>query len=112
MQKLVQIKAFFGCAMRGGRLVVSREELIQLKDAIRGLGIEFVSEHQTQANIIAKEDECTVLEIHDQDWDYRGKEDSRHVGPPFACFAYTSTESGRDLVCGFVQERICGSRDS
>ncbi|MCL5410614.1 MAG: hypothetical protein M1324_02025 [Patescibacteria group bacterium] len=61
--------AFFGSSMRGGQAIVSRDELVQLKDAIRELGIKFVSEHQTQAGIIAKEDELSPVNIHDRDWE-------------------------------------------
>lgn len=65
-----RLKAFFGCSMRGGQALVSRENLQRLKDGLRELGIEFVSEHQTQPGIIAREDEITPLEIHDRDWAY------------------------------------------
>jgi len=48
-------KAFFACSMRGGYSSVSFEFLQQIPQALKDMGFELASEHQTQPDIIQKE---------------------------------------------------------
>lgn len=59
---------FFGCSMRGGYTVVSREELAKIPDIIEGLGCNLSSRHQTEKNILSKEDLLEKTQIHDRDY--------------------------------------------
>ncbi len=61
-------KVFFACSMRGGQGVVDQEYLRQIPEVLKELGLELVSEHQTQEGIIQKEDELTPADIHDRDY--------------------------------------------
>jgi len=62
---------FFGCAMRGGHSVISREELRELQQSVKSiLGYELASEHQTQNGIIGRENQLNPTEIHDRDWEF------------------------------------------
>lgn len=62
------MKVFFGCAMRGGQSVVSREDLALFPVLIEELGHELASKHQTEKGILQKEDLLTKSEIHDRDY--------------------------------------------
>ena len=61
-------KAFFACSMRGGHDVVSQEVLKQIPDALKEIGLELMSRHQTQDGIIQEEDQKTTVAIHDRDY--------------------------------------------
>lgn len=61
-------KAFFGCSMRGGFPYVSREFLQQIPKALENIGLELMSNHQTQEGILDKENQRTTVEIHDRDY--------------------------------------------
>src|SRR3989337_412180 len=62
------IKGFFACPMRGDRerLPIYRRIVTILGEE----GVELVSKHQTQENIISKENELDVIEIHDRDYNW------------------------------------------
>lgn len=68
-------KIFFGCSIRGGTTVVSREELARLPDIIEELGYTLASRHQTQAGIIERENEHTKTAIHDRDYKWETESD-------------------------------------
>lgn len=61
-------KIFFGCSMRGGREKVNLKSLAKIPDMIEKLGCSLMSKHQTQKNIIRKEDKLTKTQIHDRDY--------------------------------------------
>ncbi len=61
-------KVFFGCAMRGGQEIVSREELERFPEMIEELGYNLASKHQTQKDVIEKENLLTKANIHDRDY--------------------------------------------
>jgi nucleoside 2-deoxyribosyltransferase len=63
-------KIFFGCSMRGGYSQVSKEDLIKIRKIIQELGYNLISEHQTQNNIIEKENQLSREEIHDRDYEW------------------------------------------
>ncbi len=61
-------KCFFACSMRGGFPYVSQEFLRQIPDALEEIGLELMSKHQTEQNIIQQEDQRTTTFIHDRDY--------------------------------------------
>jgi len=61
-------KVFFGCSMRGGQELVSKEELYSIKEAIKELGYALASEHQTKKGIVKEELSLSTTEIHDRDY--------------------------------------------
>ena len=61
-------KVYFGCSMRGGRANVSGGELAALAGAIKSLGLELASAHQTEKNILEMEKKLSPQEIHDRDY--------------------------------------------
>ena len=62
------VKVYFGCSMRGGRDVVSREELARFPEIIEELGYELASKHQTEKGIDVKENKLNPTQIHDRDY--------------------------------------------
>lgn len=54
--------------MRGGHSVVSREMLAHFPEIIEELGYRLASKHQTQSDIIAKENKLDPPQIHDRDY--------------------------------------------
>ena len=69
------VKVFFGCAMRGGNNLVSREDLAKFPEIIEELGYNLSSKHQTQAGIIEKENKLTKTAIHDRDHKWASESD-------------------------------------
>lgn len=65
-----KLKVFFGCSMRGGQAVVSREELAQFPEIIESLGFVLASKHQTEKGVLEKENALTPVAIHDRDYDW------------------------------------------
>ena len=61
-------KIFFGCAMLGGYPNVSREVLAGFPVAIRNLGYELISDHQTRPGVIEEEASMDPAYIHDRDY--------------------------------------------
>lgn len=116
------VKVFFGCAMRGGHNVVSREELVRLLDIIEELGYVLVSRHQTQAGIIEQENRLTKTAIHDRDYNWGTESDVGvfeisnpslgvggeisdliHMGKPVLCLFKRGLE---DAVSAYVQGKM------
>lgn len=112
-------KVFFGCAMRGGHNVVSREDLAKFPDIIEGLGYQLASRHQTQAGIIGQENKLTKTHIHDRDYRWEKESDVGvfeisnpslgvggeisdmvHLGKPVLCLFERGLE---DSVSAYVQ---------
>jgi hypothetical protein len=56
--------------MRGGYGIVNLEFLQQITTALEEIGLELMSKHQTETNIIQKEDQITTIAIHDRDYDW------------------------------------------
>jgi nucleoside 2-deoxyribosyltransferase len=63
-------KVFFGCSMRGGYGLLSRQELAMIPQIIEELGHEVTSRHQTKQGIIAEEDRLNPTDIHDRDFQW------------------------------------------
>ncbi len=61
-------KVFFGCSMRGGHGVVSREDLAQLPAIIEELGYELASKHQVRKGVLEEENALSPADIHDRDY--------------------------------------------
>ena len=116
------VKVFFGCAMRGGQEIVSREELERFPDVIEELGYELASRHQTQKGIVEKENRLTKTHIHDRDYNWElesdvgvfeisnpslgvGGEifDMIHLGKPVLCLFKRGLE---DKVSAYVQGKM------
>lgn len=64
------MEIYFGCSMRGGFGSVSQDDLRKLQRAIKELGHELITEHQTSATFRADEAPHTNSYIHDRDYDY------------------------------------------
>ena len=126
------VKIFFGCSMRGGYDLVSREELAKFPDMIEELGHELPSRHQTESGVIHEENKLTKTEIHDRDYKWEiesdigvfeisnpslgvGGEisDMIHLGKPVLCLfkkglgdqvsAYTQGKQGSCYVKGVFE---------
>lgn len=116
------VKVFFGCAMRGGQEIVSREELARFPQIIEELGYELASKHQTQKGIIEKEDKLTKTHIHDRDYKWELESDAGvfeisnpslgvggeisdmiHQGKPVLCLFKMGLE---DKVSAYVQGKM------
>jgi nucleoside 2-deoxyribosyltransferase len=63
-------KVFFACSMRGGYDTVSLEFLQKIPTALEELDLELMSKHQTQTNVIQKEDQITNISIHNRDYEW------------------------------------------
>lgn len=59
---------FFGCSMRGGYGVVSREDLAKLPAVIEELGYELASKHQVREGVLEEESVLSPADIHDRDY--------------------------------------------
>lgn len=70
-----KVLVFFGCSMRGGHEVVSKEELAKFPEIIEELGCVLASKHQTEEGIIAKEDKLDTTNIHDRDYEWEMESD-------------------------------------
>ena len=53
------VKVFFGCSMRGGYDLVSKDELSKIQDIIEELGYKLTTRHQTQKGIMKREAKLT-----------------------------------------------------
>jgi len=62
------VKVFFGCSMRGGYDLVSKDELSKIQDIIEELGYKLTTRHQTQKGIMKREAKLTFKQIHDRDY--------------------------------------------
>lgn len=63
-------KVFFGCSMRGGHYIVSREELRNIINVIESNNLVIVSKHQSQENSIEQENLLLKGDIHDRDYNW------------------------------------------
>jgi hypothetical protein len=81
------LNVFFGCSMRGGYAVVSREDLAKLPDVIETLGCHIISRHQTQPGIIEQEDALATTRIHDRNY-------SRMIGSDFGILEISNSSTG------------------
>ncbi len=117
-------KIFFGCSMRGGHNIVTREDLSKFPEIIEELGHELASKHQTKEGVIEEENKLTKNKIHDRDYKWAiesdigifeisnpslgvGAEisDMIHLGKPVLCLFKKGLE---DTVSAYV----LGKKDS
>ncbi len=70
-----KLKIFFGCSMRGGYSTLELKEVAKIPELIESLGYELASKHQTERDVITKEDNLEPNEIHDRDYEWLKESD-------------------------------------
>lgn len=62
------VKVFFGCSMRGGYNILSREKLEKITALLEENGYVLATKHQVQPNIVDEENKLEKQQIHDREY--------------------------------------------
>jgi hypothetical protein len=62
------VKVFFGCSLRGGYQIISREKIVEIVKKIESLGHILATKHQIDPLIFEKQKNFTMVEIHDLEY--------------------------------------------